>query len=166
VPQKDAIHRRLGRVTEPQILFPAVALLLLTVIWGTTLGVVKVRHADAEHAAAASSRELLDTYEAQVMRALGEIDQTLNLVRVWPDRQMSRHTLAELKAKGLLPPDLLFTVSIADRDGVVVHSRERTQNHRRSGHLPPATRKRRYLRRSNVAGTHRPREAAIQQTAD
>jgi diguanylate cyclase (GGDEF)-like protein len=122
VPQKDAIHRRLGRVTEPQILFPAVALLLLTVIWGTTLGVVKVRHADAEHAAAASSRELLDTYEAQVMRALGEIDQTLNLVRVWPDRQMSRHTLAELKAKGLLPPDLLFTVSIADRDGVVVES--------------------------------------------
>jgi diguanylate cyclase (GGDEF)-like protein len=122
VPFKDAFHRRLGRATEPQILFPLIAVCLLTVIWGTVLGVVKVRHADAEHAAAASSRELLGTYEAQVVRALGEIDQTLNLVKFWPDRQAGRHTLSDLKSKGLLPPDLLFVVSIADRDGAIVES--------------------------------------------
>jgi diguanylate cyclase (GGDEF)-like protein len=130
MPLKDAFHRRLGRVTEPQILFPLIAVFLLTVMWGTTLSVLKVRHADAEHAAAVSSRELLGTYEAQVVRALGEIDQTLNLVKFWPKRLASEHTLADLKHRGLLPPDLLFTVSIADAKGVIQEStralRERT----------------------------------------
>jgi diguanylate cyclase (GGDEF)-like protein len=109
-------------MTEPQILFPLVAVFLLTVMWGTTLSVLKVRYADAEHAAAVSSRELLGTYEAQVVRALGEIDQTLNLVKFWPERPAGGHTLADLKHRGLLPPDLLFTVSIADARGVIQES--------------------------------------------
>jgi diguanylate cyclase (GGDEF)-like protein len=127
VPFKDAFHQRLGRVTEPQILFPLIAVFLLTVIWGTTLSVLKVWHADAEHAAAVSSRELLGTYEAQVVRALGEIDQTLNLVKFWPERLAGGHTLADLKRLGLLPPDLLFTVSIADAQGVVQESTRATR---------------------------------------
>ena len=122
MPLKDAFHRRLGRATEPQILFPLIAVFLLSVMWGTTLSVLKVRHADAEHAAAVSSRELLGTYEAQVVRALGEIDQTLNLVKFWPEHVAGGHTLADLKHKGLLPPDLLFTVSIADAEGVIQES--------------------------------------------
>jgi diguanylate cyclase (GGDEF)-like protein len=117
---RDAIHRRLGRVTEPQILFPLIAVFLLTAIWGTTWNVLRVRRADAEHAAALSSRELLSTYEAQVVRSLGDIDQALDLVKFWPGR--SEHTLADLKDKGLLPPDLLFTVSIADAKGAIVES--------------------------------------------
>ncbi|MGA9026834.1 MAG: EAL domain-containing protein [Steroidobacteraceae bacterium] len=119
---KDAIHRRLGRATEPQILFPLIAVCVLTVIWGTTFSVLGVRHADAERAGAASSREILGTYEAQVVRALGEIDQTLDLVKFWPYRQSSHHALAELKQTGLLPPALLFTVSILDLNGVVLES--------------------------------------------
>jgi diguanylate cyclase (GGDEF)-like protein len=117
---RDAIHRRLGRVTEPQILFPLIAVFLLTAIWGTTWNVLRIRRADAEHAAALSSRELLSTYEAQVVRSLGDIDQALDLVKFWPGR--SEHTLADLKDKGLLPPDLLFTVSIADAKGAIVES--------------------------------------------
>jgi EAL domain-containing protein (putative c-di-GMP-specific phosphodiesterase class I) len=73
----------LSRITEPQVLFPLVAVLLLAAIWSTTLGVIRVQHAAAEHAAAVSSRELLGTYEAQVVRALREIDQALNLVKYW-----------------------------------------------------------------------------------
>jgi diguanylate cyclase (GGDEF)-like protein len=119
---RDAIHRRMGRLTEPQILFPLIAAFLLTAIWGTTWNVLKVRRADAEHAAAVSSRELLGTYEAQVVRALGEIDEALNLVKDWPERGVSGHTLADLKDKGLLPPDLLFTVSIADARGAIIES--------------------------------------------
>jgi hypothetical protein len=115
----------LGRATEPQILFPLIAVVLLAVIWGTTIAVLKARHADAEHAAAVSSRELLGTYEAQVVRALGEIDQTLNLVQCWRGRGAGGHTLSDLKSKGLLPPDLLFTVSIADGEGVIVESTRR-----------------------------------------
>jgi diguanylate cyclase (GGDEF)-like protein len=117
---RDAIHRWLGRATEPQILFPLIAVCLLTGIWATTWSVLKVRLSNAEHAAALSSRELLGTYEAQVVRSLGDIDQTLDLVKFWPER--SRHMLADLKAKGLLPPDLLFTVSITDDKGAVVES--------------------------------------------
>jgi diguanylate cyclase (GGDEF)-like protein len=117
---RDAIRRRLGRVTEPQILFPLIAACVLMGIWGTTWSILRVRRADAEHAAALLSRELLGTYEAQVVRSLGEIDKALDLVKFWPER--SRHTLADLKDKGLLPPDLLFTVSIADAKGAMVES--------------------------------------------
>jgi diguanylate cyclase (GGDEF)-like protein len=119
---RDAIHRRLGRATEPQILFPLIAVFLLAAIWGTTWDVLRVRRADAEHAAAVSSRELLGTYEAQVVRSLGDIDQALDLVKFWPNRDIGRHTLADLKDKGLLPPDLIFTVSIADAEGAIVES--------------------------------------------
>jgi diguanylate cyclase (GGDEF)-like protein len=122
VPFKDAFDRSLGRATEPQILFPLIAVFLLTVIWGTTLVVIKVRHSDAEHTAAVSSRELLGTYEAQVVRAMREIDQALNIVKFWPERGAGRHTLSDLKDKGLLPPDLLFTVSIADVKGAILES--------------------------------------------
>jgi len=116
------LHGRLGRLIEPHILFPFVAVVLLTVIWGTTLGMLRVRRADANHAATQSSRELLDTYEAQVVRVLREIDQTLHLVKFWPERRGQRTILATLKERGLLPPDLLFVVSVADRDGTVIDS--------------------------------------------
>ncbi len=122
MPLKDAIDRWVERATEPQILFPAIALFLVAAIWGTTYGVLRVRQADAEHAAAVSSRELLGTYEAQVVRALREIDQSLKLVKFWPERRASRRTLADLADKGLLPPELVFTVTIADHDGAIIES--------------------------------------------
>jgi diguanylate cyclase (GGDEF)-like protein len=122
VPFKDAFNRSVRLATEPQILFPLIAALLLAVIWGTTLAVIKVRHSDAEHTAAVSSRELLGTYEAQVVRAMREIDEALNIVEFWPGRAAGRHTLSDLKNKGLLPADLLFTVSIADVKGAIVES--------------------------------------------
>jgi diguanylate cyclase (GGDEF)-like protein len=123
---KDSLHRRLGRATEPQIAFPLIAVFLLTVVWGTTLMMLKVRHADAEHKAAFSTRELLGTYEAQVVRAMRETDQTLNLIKYWPERRADRHTLSDLKDSGLLPPDLLFTVSIVDAGGSIVESTRTT----------------------------------------
>ena len=126
MPFKDAFGRSVSRAMEPQILFPLIAVLLLTAIWGTTLAVIRVRHSDAEHTAAVSSRELLGTYEAQVVRAMREIDQALNIVEFWPERGLGRHTIADLKDKGLLPADLLFTVSIADVKGVIVESTRAT----------------------------------------
>ena len=119
---KDSLRRAIARVGEPQILFPLIAVFLLTAIWGTTFGVIRVKTSAAESAAAVSSRELLSTYEAQVVRALREIDLTLNLVKYWRERPADRHTLADLKSKGLLPPDLLFVVSITDRAGAIVES--------------------------------------------
>ncbi|MDP9084864.1 MAG: EAL domain-containing protein [Pseudomonadota bacterium] len=112
----------MSRATEPKILFPSITVVLLTAIWVTTFGVLRVRQTDAEHAAAVSSRELLGRYEAQVVRALREIDQVLKLVKSWPGPQAGRSVLEDLKDKGLLPPDLVFTVTIADRDGEIIDS--------------------------------------------
>jgi diguanylate cyclase (GGDEF)-like protein len=81
-----------------------------------------------QHIAAVSARELLGTYEAQVVRALREIDQTLNLVKYWYQRSGRHPELAELAEQGLLPPDLLFVVSIADRNGAIVDSTRPFEN--------------------------------------
>ncbi|HEV7606704.1 MAG TPA: EAL domain-containing protein [Steroidobacteraceae bacterium] len=116
----NTFRRLLARGTEPQILFPVTAVLLLGVIWGTTFGVIRVRHTTAAQAAAASSRELLETYEAQVVRALREIDQTLNLVKYLYVPGTESQVLSTLRDQGLLPPALLFVVMIADRNGNIV----------------------------------------------
>src|SRR5262249_2689020 len=65
---------------------------------------------------------LLNTYEALVVRSLHDIDQALNLVTNWQRRTGSNRTLTELGRLGLLPPDVIFTVSITDREGVVTES--------------------------------------------
>ena len=122
LPSKNILHRALSRLAEPGVLFPAIAALLLAALWVATVELVKVKYAAAQRAAASSNRELLGTYEAQVVRAMREIDQSLNLIKYWHQRDGRRGTLAELKERGLLLPDLLFTVSIADRNGTIVDS--------------------------------------------
>lgn len=117
-----ALWRWLSRLTEPHILFSLVAVLVLVVIWGATLHLIKVERAAAQHTAAVSAGELADTYEAQVVRALREIDQTLKFVKYAYELRGQQIVLQELKEKDLLPPDLLFTVSIADSEGKVVAS--------------------------------------------
>lgn len=99
-----------------------IAVTLLALVWTATIELIRVKRADTEHVAAVSSQELLGTYEAQVVRALREIDQTLNLIKYWHDGDRGNRRLAELKERGLLPPDLLFVVSIADRRGAIVDS--------------------------------------------
>src|SRR5690242_10326252 len=122
MPTLGALHHKLGRVTEPQALFPSLTVLLLAIVWGTTAGVLKLKRGDAEHAASIATHDVLDTYESQVLRALREIDHTASLVKSWPGRESGRPILGALKAKGLLPSEMLFTVSIADRHGVIVES--------------------------------------------
>jgi diguanylate cyclase (GGDEF)-like protein len=127
VPASHTLHRALSRIAEPALLFPLIAAIVLAVVWTGTLGLIKLKLSDAEHDSAVSSRELLSTYEAQVVRALREIDQTLNLVSYMHERDRGQRTLAALKAKDLLPADLLFTVSIADRQGIIIESTRPTQ---------------------------------------
>jgi diguanylate cyclase (GGDEF)-like protein len=118
----DTLHRELSKIAEPALLFPVIAVVLLALVWTATIGLIRLKHADTEHVAAVSSRELLGTYEAQVVRALREIDQTLNLIKYWHESDRGSRRLAQLKDRGLLPPDLLFVVSIADRRGAIVDS--------------------------------------------
>jgi diguanylate cyclase (GGDEF)-like protein len=112
----------LSRLTEPLILFPALTLLGLAGIWGATFNLIKVERASAETAAAAASLELVNTYEAQVVRALREIDQTLKVVQYVYETRGAVAALYDLKARTLLPPGLLFVVRVVNSDGVTVAS--------------------------------------------
>ncbi|MBR2515137.1 MAG: diguanylate cyclase [Halomonas sp.] len=98
------------------------ALLLLIIIWSGTYFLVKKEHSAVERQTALSVGEILDTYEARVVRALREIDTTLKLVRFTANSVDSSAVLDILQAQELLPPALLFTVSVVNERGVVVES--------------------------------------------
>ena len=114
------LGRLFGKATEPHFLFPAFAVIVLAVIWWTTLNLIKVERIGAEQTAIAMSRELVETYEAQVVRALREIDQTLKLVKYAYEHEVGRNALKELKGHDFLPPDIVYVISIADPQGNIV----------------------------------------------
>src|SRR6185312_5427608 len=114
------LQRQLRRLAEPYVFFPLIAIILLAVIWGTTVDVIRVERRVAERTALASTQELADTYEAQVVRAMREIDQTLRLVKFTWERGRGRVDIGELREKGLLLPELLFSMRITDAAGDVV----------------------------------------------
>lgn len=113
----QALRHWLGRGTEPKILFPGLSILLLGVLWIATLSLVRLEYANARATATATTRELTETYEAQIVRALREIDRTLKVVAYAYTPQGVDSILADLGEKALLLPDFLFTVSIADAEG-------------------------------------------------
>ena len=116
------MRRGLSRLAEPYVLFPLVALMILAFIWGTTYNLIRVERTAAHRAAATTSLEILDTYEAQVVRALREIDQALKLVKFAYEKGAGSVQLGELRGRAMLPPDLIFAVSIADTNGNVFAS--------------------------------------------
>ena len=118
----EAPKRWASHATEPHILFPAIAVLVLALIWGTTLTLIRAEHAAAEEAAGVSGRELTETYKAQVLRAAHEIDQALKVVKYAYERRDKTSVLRELKARAMLPPDFVFTIGIVDSKGDVVAS--------------------------------------------
>ncbi|MCE9665628.1 EAL domain-containing protein [Halomonas sp. M5N1S17] len=116
------VRRWLHRLVEPAWLFTIVALLVLAVIWGATLNLVTKEYAAADRTAAALVADSADTYEAQVVRALREIDTTLKLVHYSLGDRPAQAVLEELRDRDMLPPELLFTVSVADSGGDVIAS--------------------------------------------
>jgi len=112
-------------LAEPQIIFPIFGLLLLGVIWGATLNMIQVERSSAERVAISTSREVMETYEAQVLRALREIDQALRVVKYAYEVGGATSALAQLKERSLLPSDILFVVSITDAKGNIVASTQR-----------------------------------------
>jgi diguanylate cyclase (GGDEF)-like protein len=107
-------------IADPRFLIPAIAVVALLAIWGTAWNAIRSERSVAAHAAAASSRELSATYEAQVVRALREIDQTLKVVKYAYEERGSVAVVQELKGREMLPSDRLFDVSIANVDGDIV----------------------------------------------
>ena len=111
------LRHLLSRITEPLILFPGLAVLALGTLMVATIGLARVEYTNAHAAATVSTRELTDTYEAQVVRAMREIDRTLKLVAYAHRPGEAESVLSGLSAENLLLPAFLFTVHIADADG-------------------------------------------------
>ncbi|MCP1455678.1 ATP-binding protein [Pseudomonas kilonensis] len=112
----------IDQAKEAYILFPLLAALLLLAIWTATLYLIKVEHVRAQQSAATASMEMGATYEAQMLRAIHEIDQTLKLVKYTYEAEGEPNPLRRLQERALLPPALVFDVSVVSPDGRLVAS--------------------------------------------
>ncbi|RJG08235.1 bifunctional diguanylate cyclase/phosphodiesterase [Massilia cavernae] len=119
---KAGLRRWLGLVLETHISLPLFTALVLAVIWAVTWHFISVDRAAARAAARSSSQEMIDTYEAQVARNLGAIDQTLRVVKYAVELKGAAAALPALNQKGLLPSGLVFIVAIVDSNGRIVAS--------------------------------------------
>ncbi|MRW88656.1 EAL domain-containing protein [Duganella sp. FT80W] len=123
---KESLRARwLRRGLDTHVSLPLFALLLLVAIWLVTFHEIDAERLHAQEAANDSLHEILGTYEAQVARSIDGIDQTLRMVKYAVERKGALGALPELGREGLLPPGVLFVVSIVDRNGVTVASNPR-----------------------------------------
>jgi signal transduction histidine kinase/ActR/RegA family two-component response regulator len=123
---RTRLRRWADGLAEAHELFPTIAItsaIALVVIWSVTISLTRKEFASAAQAAFISSDALAHTYEAQVLPALREIDQTLNLVKFEYERRLDPDVLDKLDDRGLLPPLLLVSITIADPDGKVLANR-------------------------------------------
>jgi diguanylate cyclase (GGDEF)-like protein/PAS domain S-box-containing protein len=114
--------RRLAALRETHVALPPLALLLIAALWSTAFHFIEVEREQAHAGAQQASRELVDTYEAQIARSLAGIDQTLNVLKYAVERDGTQAALPTLRRHGLLPPPVLFMVAVADSSGRIVAS--------------------------------------------
>ncbi len=109
-----------ARLTDPPFLFSLIALAVLVLIWTTTINLANRETAATARAGKSLAGDVADTYEAQVVRALREIDHTLKLVGYSLSSAAPGRVLADLRDNELLPPELLFTVNVLDPRGTLL----------------------------------------------
>ncbi|MYM84953.1 EAL domain-containing protein [Duganella sp. FT50W] len=117
--------RWLRRGLDTHVSLPLFALLLLAALWAVTFHEIDAEREHARQAAVDSLHEMLGTYEAQVARSIDGIDQTLRMLKYAVERKGALGALPELGREGLLPPGVVFVVSIVDRNGMTVASNPR-----------------------------------------
>jgi diguanylate cyclase (GGDEF)-like protein len=123
---KETLRARwLRRGLDTHVSLPLFALLLLVAIWLITFHEIDAEREHAREAAADSLQEMLGTYEAQVARSIDGIDQTLRMLKYAVERKGALGALPELGRQGLLPPGVVFVVSIVDHNGLTVASHPR-----------------------------------------
>lgn len=117
-----SVRRWVDRLTEAVFFIPLILLVLLGVVWVSTLNLVHTEYTASRQNALTLGRELLQTYEAQVLRALREIDQSLKIVKYAYETHQHEDTLAALNTKDLLPPAVIFTACLLDNTGKIISS--------------------------------------------
>jgi two-component system, NtrC family, sensor kinase len=114
--------RTISKISDPRLIAVLFGIVLLTAVWVATLALISTEKRAAEEKAAASSRELLQTYAAYAVRALREIDLALRTVQFAHSVTDNLRALDQLKALDMLPPQLVMHVGIANEAGVVIAS--------------------------------------------
>jgi len=114
--------RWFGRALETHISLPVFALLPLAAIWIATVHFINMERDTADSAARDATREQLETYEAQMVRNLNAIGQTLKVLKYAVKKDGMDGALPALRGQGLLPPGLVFQISLIDREGNIVAS--------------------------------------------
>jgi diguanylate cyclase (GGDEF)-like protein len=122
VPGDTNYLRWLRRCLDTYVSLPLLASFLLAAIWTLTVLEITGERARAKLAAEASLRDIVVTYEAQLGRSLESIDQTLRVLKYAVERRGASGALLELGREGLLPPGVVFAVSVIDRNGRTVSS--------------------------------------------
>jgi len=105
-----------------QVTFFTMVIAAITVLWTITFRLIDNDFANSRINAAKSVSALALTFEAQVVRAIREIDQSLNVVKRSYEINNGQATLNMVEDWGLLLPDFLFVTSITDADGNIISS--------------------------------------------
>ena len=126
-PRADAIAppaglRRLLDRHAMSLVLSLLTLLALVALWSATWRASNAELVAADAAARTALPELIDTYEAQLIRNLDAIEQTLKVTSYAISLKGAAGALPDLDRQRLLPPGLLFVVAITDREGKVVAS--------------------------------------------
>lgn len=106
----------------PYIVLPTMAVVLLLAIWTVTWHAIEKDHQQADADALQQTKRLMDAYEANTLRALGEINQTFKLMDYAYAEARGKGTFATLQRRNLLLPNMIFTTRLIDRKGRVVAS--------------------------------------------
>ncbi len=110
------------KLSVVQGIFLAMVSVILIALWLTTLQLIENDFANARVNASHSTDALAHTYEAQVVRAVREIDQSLNVLKRGYEFNTGEEMLALVDDWGLLLTDFLFVTSIADAKGHITSS--------------------------------------------
>jgi diguanylate cyclase (GGDEF)-like protein/PAS domain S-box-containing protein len=121
-PARPRLARALALALETHISLTLFALLLLVAVWIATFHFIGLERQSAMAGARDAVREHVETYEAQLGRNLASIDQTLKVLKYAVELNGPAGALTALRQQSLLPSSLIFVVSVANKDGIVVAS--------------------------------------------
>lgn len=94
--------------------------LVLIVIWVGTINWTERERATAERSAQIAAQNLSGVYRVQMLRALREIDLTINVVRYASEQKGLARALANLESDLLVPTALLFVIDVTNHHGDIV----------------------------------------------